>query len=161
MPDPKLKYQQLLAYGKKLPSMPQEDHADENKVRGCVSQVQRQPSTAGQVVKCMRRSVYGSENPELEGILFHVLAEGLVQCQANAVPLMHALRLQVWVKPQVRDGKIYWLADSDSALTKVMFKELYLLPVVPTVSAFTACAASCAGPGCLAGRHPIPCCRWS
>lgn len=39
VPDPKLKYQQLLAYGKKLPRMPQEDHTDENKVRGCVSQV--------------------------------------------------------------------------------------------------------------------------
>lgn len=39
VPDPKLKYQQLLAYGKKLPPMPQEDHTDENKVRGCVSQV--------------------------------------------------------------------------------------------------------------------------
>ena len=39
VPDPKLKYQQLLAYGKKLPKMPQEDHTDENKVRGCVSQV--------------------------------------------------------------------------------------------------------------------------
>ncbi|CAL5221620.1 g3842 [Coccomyxa viridis] len=62
VPDAKLKYQQLLSYGKKLPPMPQEDHTDENKVRGCVS--------------------------------------------------------QVWVKPQVRDGKIYWLADSDSALTK-------------------------------------------
>ncbi|CAK0780542.1 hypothetical protein CVIRNUC_005087 [Coccomyxa viridis] len=62
VPDPKLKYQQLLAYGKKLPKMPQEDHTDENKVRGCVS--------------------------------------------------------QVWVKPEVRDGKVYWLADSDSALTK-------------------------------------------
>lgn len=39
MPDAKLKYQQLLSYGKKLPPMPQEDHTDENKVRGCVSQV--------------------------------------------------------------------------------------------------------------------------
>ena len=39
VPDPKLKYQQLLAYGKKLPKMAQEDHTDENKVRGCVSQV--------------------------------------------------------------------------------------------------------------------------
>ena len=111
-------------------------------------------------VKCMRRSVYGSENPELEGT-FYVLAEGLVQCQANAVPLMHGLRLQVWVKPQVRDGKIYWLADSDSALTKVMFIGFCLLPVVPAMSAFTACVAPCAGPGYLAGRHPIPCCRWS
>ncbi len=39
VPDPKLKYQQLLAYGKKLPPMPAEDHTDDNKVRGCVSQV--------------------------------------------------------------------------------------------------------------------------
>lgn len=26
---------------------------------------------------------------------------------------------QVWVKPDVRDGKLYWKADSDSVLTKV------------------------------------------
>ncbi|CAL8468621.1 g8161 [Coccomyxa elongata] len=62
VPDPKLKYQQLLAYGKKLPPMPAEDHTDDNKVRGCVS--------------------------------------------------------QVWVKPELRDGKVYWQADSDSVLTK-------------------------------------------
>ena len=61
-----------------------------------------------------------------------MLAEGLVQCQANALPLMHALLLlQVWVKPQVRDGKVYWLADSDSALTKVMVSGFCMLPIVP------------------------------
>jgi len=37
------------------------------------------------------------------------------------------LDAQVWVKPQVRDGKIYWLADSDSALTKVHGSLLYNL----------------------------------
>jgi len=26
--------------------------------------------------------------------------------------------VQVWVVPEVREGKIYWRADSDSALTK-------------------------------------------
>ena len=26
--------------------------------------------------------------------------------------------LQVWVVPEVREGKVYWRADSDSALTK-------------------------------------------
>ena len=26
--------------------------------------------------------------------------------------------MQVWVVPEVREGKIYWRADSDSALTK-------------------------------------------
>ncbi|KAK9915443.1 hypothetical protein WJX75_009239 [Coccomyxa subellipsoidea] len=62
VPDPKLKYQQLLAYGKKLPPMPAEDHTEDNKVRGCVS--------------------------------------------------------QVWVKAELRDGKVYWSADSDSVLTK-------------------------------------------
>lgn len=39
MPDPKLKYQQLLSYAKKLPPLPAEEHTDDNKVRGCVSQV--------------------------------------------------------------------------------------------------------------------------
>ena len=37
--DPKLKYQQLLHYGKKLPPFPKEEEVDSNKVRGCVSQV--------------------------------------------------------------------------------------------------------------------------
>ena len=32
----------------------------------------------------------------------------------------NCIALQVWVKPEVRDGKVYWLADSDSALTKVL-----------------------------------------
>jgi sulfur transfer protein SufE len=39
VPDAKLKYQQLLAYGKKLGPLPPEDHTEDNKVRGCVSQV--------------------------------------------------------------------------------------------------------------------------
>lgn len=38
-------------------------------------------------VKCMRRIVYSPQDPELKGTLFHMLTEGLVQCQANAVPL--------------------------------------------------------------------------
>ena len=37
--DPKQRYQQLLAYGKKLPPMEEEDKVPENKVSGCVSQV--------------------------------------------------------------------------------------------------------------------------
>ena len=55
VPDPKLKYQQLLAYGKKLPPMPQEDHTDENKVRGCVSQVKVLSSS------CVRHICQGSD----------------------------------------------------------------------------------------------------
>eukprot|EP00884_Botryococcus_braunii_P012684 jgi/Botrbrau1/21416/Bobra.0216s0033.2 len=69
VPDAKLKYQQLLAYGKKLGPLPPEDHTEDNKVRGCVS--------------------------------------------------------QVWVVPELKDdGKIYWKADSDSALTKVRFSQV-------------------------------------
>ena len=41
VPDPKLKYQQLLVYGKRLPPMKAEDRTEDNKVRGCVSQVGR------------------------------------------------------------------------------------------------------------------------
>ncbi|MBC6418745.1 MAG: SufE family protein [Prochloron sp. SP5CPC1] len=37
--DPKQRYQQLLAYGKKLPPMKEEDKVPENQVSGCVSQV--------------------------------------------------------------------------------------------------------------------------
>ncbi|MDY6781165.1 MAG: SufE family protein [Cyanobacteriota bacterium] len=37
--DPKLRYQQLLAYAKKLKPMPENGKIPENKVSGCVSQV--------------------------------------------------------------------------------------------------------------------------
>ncbi|MEG3436802.1 SufE family protein [Pannus brasiliensis CCIBt3594] len=37
--DPKQKYEQLLAYAKKLEPMPEEAKIPENKVQGCVSQV--------------------------------------------------------------------------------------------------------------------------
>ncbi|DBB12782.1 TPA: hypothetical protein ACH3X3_005553 [Trebouxia sp. C0006] len=62
VPDPKIKYQQLLFYAKKLKPMAAALHTETNKVQGCVS--------------------------------------------------------QVWVHPRVEDGKIFWEADSDSALTK-------------------------------------------
>ena len=39
VPDPKLKYAQLLAYGKKLDPLPPGAATEANKVRGCVSQV--------------------------------------------------------------------------------------------------------------------------
>ena len=39
VPDPKIKYAQLLSYGAKLPALPAADHTDAHKVRGCVSQV--------------------------------------------------------------------------------------------------------------------------
>lgn len=62
VPDPKIKYQQLLFYAKKLKPMAAALHTETNKVQGCVS--------------------------------------------------------QVWVHPRVEAGKIFWEADSDSALTK-------------------------------------------
>ncbi len=96
----------------------------------------------------------------LEGTLFCMLAEGLFSAK-QAMLLMHALPLQVWVKPQVREGKIYWLADSDSALTKVMLWVLHLLLNTPAVCVPAVCAVPCARAGCLAARHQIPCCRWS
>jgi cysteine desulfuration protein SufE len=37
--DPKQRYEQLILYGKKLPSFPEPDKIPENKVQGCVSQV--------------------------------------------------------------------------------------------------------------------------
>ena len=39
VPDAKLKYQQLLYLGKKLPPLDPTEHTEDNKVRGCVSQV--------------------------------------------------------------------------------------------------------------------------
>lgn len=37
--DPKQKYKQLLWYGQKLPAIPESAKTEENKVKGCVSQV--------------------------------------------------------------------------------------------------------------------------
>lgn len=37
--NPKQRYEQLLWYAKKLPAMPEETKTEENKVKGCVSQV--------------------------------------------------------------------------------------------------------------------------
>ena len=39
VPDARERYKQLLFYAKKLPPMPAEEHTDDNKVKGCVSQV--------------------------------------------------------------------------------------------------------------------------
>ena len=39
VPDQRARYEQLLYMGKKLPPMPAEEHTLENKVQGCVSQV--------------------------------------------------------------------------------------------------------------------------
>lgn len=41
------------------------------------------------------------------------------------------MALQVWVKPQVKDGKVYWLADSDSALTKVPLCYMNVSTIMP------------------------------
>ena len=43
------------------------------------------------------------------------------------------MALQVWVKPEVRDGKVYWLADSDSALTKVVSHTMHVLLCLPAI----------------------------
>ncbi|KAL3150585.1 hypothetical protein ABBQ32_000395 [Trebouxia sp. C0010 RCD-2024] len=47
VPDPKIKYQQLLFYAKKLKPMAAALHTDENKVQGCVSQVWVHPRVKG------------------------------------------------------------------------------------------------------------------
>lgn len=39
VPDAKIKYQQLLFLAKKLSPMPAAEHTEDNKVKGCVSQV--------------------------------------------------------------------------------------------------------------------------
>ncbi|PSC67797.1 sufE chloroplastic mitochondrial [Micractinium conductrix] len=62
VPDPMARYKQLLFCATKLEPFPVEAHTEENKVKGCVS--------------------------------------------------------QVWVIAELRDGKVWWKADSDSALTK-------------------------------------------
>lgn len=92
VPDPKLKYQQLLMFAKKLPPLDKRFQTDENKVRGCVSQVNLLCSCAC----CSRKHSCCSERP------------------------CHAPSVQVWVVPELRDDQmVYWKADSDSQLTKV------------------------------------------
>ena len=39
--------------------------------------------------------------------------------------------MQVWVKPELRDGKLYWQADSDSALTKASIPAVLFLAAPP------------------------------
>jgi BolA-like protein 1 len=39
VPDEMARYKQLLFLASKLPKLPAEDHTDDNKVKGCVSQV--------------------------------------------------------------------------------------------------------------------------
>ncbi|KAF8059707.1 SufE-like protein [Scenedesmus sp. PABB004] len=47
VPDPMARYKQLLFFAAKLPPMPAEQHAPENKVEGCVSQVWVVPELRG------------------------------------------------------------------------------------------------------------------
>lgn len=96
VPDAKLKYQQLLFLGKKLPPLPAPEHTENNKVRGCVSQVK-------------------DLTPELQLQLVLVMIATLDSQGLE-------LALQVWVVPTVKEGKVFWQADSDSMLTKASFR---------------------------------------
>jgi len=79
VPDPMMRYKQLLFYASKLKALPAAQHTPENKVQGCVSQAR-------------------------PGV-------GVTQ-------LCWLTRRQVWVVPELREGLVYFQADSDSALTK-------------------------------------------
>ena len=156
MPDPKLKYQQLLSYAKKLPPLPAEEHTDDNKVRGCVSQVRAvdvelhsaRPHVVSHCAipdstwcfsepqvgvcegpkhytkwlrrnKCLTlclRAPYTKENVVRELVRESHSPKRLAQAFDPKTNLVCVG--QVWVVPEVREGKVYWRADSDSALTK-------------------------------------------
>ena len=51
--------------------------------------------------------------------------------------------MQVWVQPEVREGKLFWQADSDSALTKASTPPV---PVSRWASALQPTRASCMCP---------------
>lgn len=98
VPDPMQRYKQLLFYASKLEALPADDHIEENKVQGCVSQVR----------------------PMCRQYLRMIHTFLLLELPWNESKLLTPPDTeQVWVKPTIKeDGKIYWQADSDSQLTK-------------------------------------------
>ena len=74
--------------------MAAELHTEDNKVQGCVSQA-----------SCLLADID------------HKMVS--LQCSNGQQICLTATAVQVWVHPHVDAGKIFWEADSDSALTKV------------------------------------------
>ena len=81
-------------------------HTEENKVQGCVSQV-----------SCFILTVSAGCPQSHLAFPDSCVSRHSVDIVGNGTSTLAAI--QVWVHPRVDNGKIFWEADSDSALTKV------------------------------------------
>lgn len=132
------RYKQLLFYATKLEPFPEEAHNEDNKVKGCVSQVGAAPPwalaprardslqlppalPAGR--RCRRcKSIQAWSRRWWQGAACGVLEPrrwASHGCASEACCAWRRRFLQVWVTAELQDGKIWWKADSDSQLTKV------------------------------------------
>ena len=69
VPDEMARYKQLLFLASKLPNLPAEDHTDDNKVKGCVSQVL---TVCGCDCRIMGRCCMGSLGVEMARYQMHM-----------------------------------------------------------------------------------------
>lgn len=81
VPNPKLKYQQLLAYAKELPLLPADLHTEDHKVRGCVSQVW----VVGQLDSQGNLTWRADSDSALTKGLAALLVQGLTGCSPETV----------------------------------------------------------------------------
>ncbi|KAK9822440.1 hypothetical protein WJX74_009422 [Apatococcus lobatus] len=81
VPDPKLKYQQLLLFAKKLPPLDKRFQTDENKVRGCVSQVWMVPELKDDQLVYWK----ADSDSQLTKGLAALLVQGLSGCRPEEI----------------------------------------------------------------------------
>ncbi len=127
VPDARERYKQLLYYAKKLPPMPTEEHTDDNKVKGCVSQVGCRETPCMLYTPCLWLYPF-----QMVVVLSHITGPPLpigplrlvtqrwaYGSTPTSAPVYCCGPPQVWVVGELHDDKkLHWRADSDSELTK-------------------------------------------